>query len=451
MQNAQNALMRHNRNTPRYTSYPTAPHFHDGIDAATYGEWLGTIEAGEKLSLYVHIPFCRKLCWYCGCNTRATRKYQPVQHYVDYLKREISLVADKLGESRPVKHIHFGGGSPSMLQPRDFTDIMQTLEQLFTIESDAEIAIEIDPRELTEPKVAAYAKSGINRVSLGVQDFHPEVQNAVNRRQPFYVIYDAVNLVREYGIEHINMDLLYGLPHQTTEKIEANVDFAHALKPTRIALFGYAHVPWMKKHMRLIDETALPGASERLAQFDAASKRLNSLGYKTIGLDHFVHSNDPMTEALENHQLRRNFQGYTTDTSDCLIGLGVSSIGALPQGYVQSCTDTRSYFTAIEESRLPVQKGIALSQEDMLRRSIIEELMCYHTVDLEAHCAALGVDARQFAEAINQLGPLAKDGLVTVQGWVITVPETARQAIRLVCAAFDAYLGDTTNKHAQVA
>lgn len=451
MEQIQNALMRHNRNTPRYTSYPTAPHFREPVDDAEYGTWLGTLDDDQTFSLYLHIPYCRTLCWYCGCNTKATQKYEPVTIYVDYLLKEIDLVSEKLADKKTVRHIHFGGGSPSMLRPEDFTRIMTAVRAKFTVAPDAEIAIEIDPRELTEPKVAAYAKAGVTRVSFGIQDFHIDVQQAVNRRQPFYMVYDAVNLVRTYGIDHINMDLLYGLPHQTDEKMKANINFAHALKPTRLALFGYAHVPWMKKHMRLIDETALPGAGARLSQFETASTQLKSLGYHAVGLDHFVRAEDPMLEALANHKLRRNFQGYTTDASDCLIGLGVSSIGSLPDHYVQNIADTRSYFAALDDDILPVEKGIHLSAEDHLRRSIIEELMCYQAIDLETHCLNRGEDSRQFAPVFEQLAPLEKDGLVEITGTTITIPENARQAVRLVCAAFDAYLTAAPNRHAQVA
>lgn len=445
------ALMRNNQNTPRYTSYPTAPHFHDGIDSKQYTGWLETVEQDEALSLYIHIPYCRQLCWYCGCNTKATGKYQPVQTYVGYLLREIALVAKALATAKSVRHIHFGGGSPSMLTPDDFTRIMAAIRTAFPILADAEIAIEIDPRELTEAKVAAYARTGVNRVSFGIQDFHADVQKAVNRRQPFYVVYDAIALVRSYGIEHINMDLLYGLPHQTDQKIRANIDFANALKPTRIALFGYAHVPWMKKHMQQIDVTALPDAAARLSQFDVACDRLRAHGYQAVGLDHFVLGQDPMLAALRSHALHRNFQGYTIDASETLIGLGVSSIGALNQGYVQNFSDIRSYMTAIDHDTLPVCKGVELSARDKLRRSIIEELMCYFEVDLEAHCAAHGANTNEFAAALEHLRPLANDGLVALDGFKISVPEGARQAVRLVAAAFDDYLAVREQKHAQIA
>lgn len=445
------ALLRHNQNTPRYTSYPTAPHFTDAVDADTYSSWLKGLEAEDAISLYIHVPYCRSICWYCGCNTKATKKYGPVSSFVELLLQEIELVADRLSQKQPVSNIHFGGGSPSMLAPDDFSRIMVHLREQFSISSDAEIAIEIDPRELTEAKVASYALAGVNRVSFGIQDFHEKVQNAIGRRQPFYQVYDAVKLVRGYGIEQINMDLLYGLPHQTPEMMRANINFAHALAPNRIALFGYAHVPWMKKHMQLIDETSLPGAKARLELFEAASDQLSQKGYHAIGIDHFVKSDDPMYTAHAEGKLRRNFQGYTTDEAKSLIGLGVSAIGAMPQGYVQNTPDIRSYARAIEAGKLPVAKGIQTSRDDILRRAAIEQIMCYGRLDVGAFCSAHDLPEDYFNDVLQALQTLAEDELVQVSGRTLMVPVELPQASRLVAAAFDAYLKPSNAKHAQVA
>lgn len=445
------ALLRHNRNTPRYTSYPTVPQFHTDIGSSRQREWLKALGDGDTLSLYLHIPYCKTLCWYCGCNTKATSKYAPVRDYVGYLLREIDLVAAQMKMPQTVMHIHFGGGSPSMLAAEDFARLMSKLKDRFQIADTAEIAIEVDPRELTETKVATYRRFGVNRVSFGIQDFHADVQRAINRRQPFHVVYDAVKLVKDYGIERINLDLLYGLPHQSKEKIQANVNFANALAPSRIALFGYAHVPWMKKHMRLIDESVLPGASERLQLFDVAADRLKSLGYHSIGLDHFVRADDPMLDAVRRGKLRRNFQGYTTDDSSGLIGFGVSAISSLPDGYSQNASDTRTYYRALDTGELPVTKGKEITIDDKVRRRIIEQLMCYGAVDLEKCCTQTGSNASNFSDATRALSALQNDGLVHLDGSKISVPASARQAVRLVCAAFDAYLAPASNRHAQVA
>ena len=284
-----------------------------------------------------------------------------------------------------------------------------------------------------------------------MQDFHAHVQEAIGRVQPFHVIYDAVRLLRDYGIHQINMDLLYGLPHQTTEIIEKNIDYAAALNPGRIALFGYAHVPWMKKHMRLINEDELPNGAERLQQFDAAALRLADRGYRAIGLDHFVLGQDPMAKALDDKRLKRNFQGYTTDAADALIGFGPSAISALPQGYAQNTLANHDYAAALVAGELPIIKGRALTADDHLRRDLIETLMCYFTIDIEAFCRAHDVASDYFDDAFPRLETLQADGLVALDGRKITVPEEVRQAVRLVCAAFDAYLDVSTKRHAQVA
>ncbi|WP_417449231.1 oxygen-independent coproporphyrinogen III oxidase [Kordiimonas sp.] len=445
------ALLNFNRQVPRYTSYPTAPHFSASVTPDTYTSWLMDLKDGASLSLYVHIPYCRQICWYCGCFTKATRQYAPVTSYVDTLIEEMQLVRERLSGGQSVGHIHFGGGSPSMLSPEDFTRIMTTVRQLYVPEQDAEIAVELDPREVTEAKVAAYAKAGVTRVSLGVQDFHDHVQKAIGRRQPFHVIYDTVQLLKAYGIEDINMDLLYGLPHQTTADVQENVDFAAALGPSRIALFGYAHVPWMKKHMRLIDEDALPNGDVRLTQFEVAAKRLKARGYQAIGLDHFVRPTDTMAVALADGTLKRNFQGYTTDKADALIGFGVSAISALPQGYVQNTLVAADYEAAVAGNIAPVIKGRELTNEDRIRRAAIEELMCYFELDLELFTASHGKPRDYLDDVLPALYELAADGLITLKGRHITVPEQARQAVRLACAAFDAYLQPDTARHAQVA
>ncbi|MBO6505878.1 MAG: oxygen-independent coproporphyrinogen III oxidase [Kordiimonadaceae bacterium] len=445
------ALLRHNKNTPRYTSYPTAPHFSEAVRETTYLSWLTSLEGDNCTSLYIHIPYCKSICWYCGCNTKATQKYGPVTRFVDLLLKEIALVKSALSHTQSVTNIHFGGGSPSMLTADDFTRIMAHVRDSFDVKPDAEIAIEIDPRELTEAKTAAYALAGVTRVSFGIQDFHEDVQNAIGRRQPFYLVYDAVKLVRSYGIEQINMDLLYGLPHQTAEKMRANINFAQALAPTRVALFGYAHVPWMKKHMQLIDESFLPDAKERLDLFDAASDQLSKKGFHAIGIDHFVRSDDTMFSAHAEGRLRRNFQGYTTDKATTLIGLGVSAIGAMPQGYVQNTPDIRRYVRAVEAGKLPIAKGIKTSPDDMVRRAAIEQLMCYGKLDTEAFYKHHGLPAGYFDDAIQSLAPLVVDGLLWISDGILEVPASLPQASRLVAAAFDAYLKPSNVKHAQVA
>ena len=444
-------ILSYNKQVPRYTSYPAAPYFTADVNAETYIKWLKELPEDTTLSLYFHIPFCPKMCWYCGCHTKVTNRYAPVEDYVHLLKREIRLISDLLKHRHSVTHIHFGGGSPTILQPDDFTIIMEEVREHFTIDEQAEIAIELDPRNVTEEKVIAYAKQGVNRSSLGVQDFHEDVQEAVNRVQPFDVVYDSVKLLKKYGIDHLNVDLMYGLPNQTLESIKENISYTMLLKPERISFFGYAHVPWMKKQMRLIDEEALPDSEERLIMFQEATKHLEESGYLSIGLDHFVRKGDSMEIALNEGTLRRSFQGYTTDHADALIGFGASSIGKLPQGYVQNVAYNKDYQDAMMSGVPAIVKGIALSEEDKIHQHIIEQLMCELKVDIAEICTLYKIDTQKFDEAFTSLLPLQKDGLINVSETKITVKSEAKQIVRVVCAAFDQFRAVQEKRHSQVA
>lgn len=415
-----------------------------------YTSWLGTLP-DEALSIYVHIPFCRKLCWYCGCHTQISNRYSPIESYTRLLKREIKLVSAALGKRHSVSQIHFGGGSPTALLPEDFEGIMAVLKDHFDLGEDAQVAIEIDPRTLTEPKVAAYAKSGVTRASIGVQDFNKEVQEAINRVQPFHVVYDSIKMLRDYGINHISTDLIYGLPYQTVERIRRNIDYTLLMEPDRIALFGYAHVPWKKKHMRMIDEVTLPDGLTRVNMLSMATSQLREAGYVDIGIDHFVRQGDAIHQAFLSHRLHRNFQGYEAGGADSIIGLGVSAISTLPQGYVQNTLGQDHYKKAIIANSLPTIKGIAVCKEDRLRRDIINTLMCYMTVAVDKICVEHGFSPCMFDAVLEGLGPLKTDGLITMDAYTITVSPSARQIARLVCSRFDSYLQDVVNKHSRIA
>lgn len=432
-------ILRHDRPLPRYTSYPTAPRFAGGFDAESYAGWLAEIPAGGALSLYLHVPFCPKLCWFCGCHTKITQRYAPVEDYTHLMLREIDMTAPLI-PAAGVSHIHFGGGSPSMLLPDDFSKVMERLRTGFIFNSDAEIAIEIDPRQAGLEKIAAYAANGVNRVSFGVQDFDQTVLAAVNRVQPFDTVYRAVSQCRDHGITGINMDFMYGLPHQTTDSMRRMIDQAATMMPDRISLFGYAHVPWMKKHMRLIPAQSLPGAAARYDLFAAGVAALEANGYKQIGIDHFVRPGDALDSARENRTLRRNFQGYTTDTADSMIGFGISAIGRLPNGYVQNTPHSPHYSERILGGQLPVEKSCALNDDDRLRAAVIEELMCYFTANIPP----------PLRDALHSpaMETLLKDGLVRIEnGSTLTIKTPL--AARMACALFDAYLPpDTQQRHA---
>ncbi|MEN3931648.1 oxygen-independent coproporphyrinogen III oxidase [Microvirga sp. W0021] len=433
------AIARYDLRVPRYTSYPTAPHFTPEVNAGTYAGWLSALPETTTVSLYVHIPFCAELCLYCGCHTTVARTYNPIASYVEYLLQEIALIKKQLSKRLNISHIHWGGGTPTIVLSDDMARIMQALADTFNFKDEAEIAIEIDPRTVTRDQVEALAKAGFNRASLGVQDFNPQVQKTINRIQSFEETQQVVTWLREFNISGINLDLMYGLPHQTVEGVISSVRKALELEPDRLALFGYAHVPWMKKHQNLIPESSLPGATDRVSQMQAAEETITKGGYVTVGIDHYAKPTDPMAVQQKEGKLHRNFQGYTTDTATALIGFGTSAIGFLPQGYVQNASSTVVYRDAIKEGNLATARGIAISQDDIQRRSIIERLMCDFEIDIDAFTKANGLPANSYDDELERLHPLVTDGIVVMDGRYIQVTAGARPLVRLVCAVFDRY------------
>lgn len=433
-------LARYGQPVPRYTSYPTAPHFSPAVDAATYASWLAAVPGDARVSAYVHVPFCAELCLYCGCQTAVARSRTPVKAYAERLVEEIGLVARHLPGRLTLSHLHFGGGTPTMLADEDFVAILGALRETFEFAPGAEIAIEIDPRVMDAAKVATLAREGFNRASLGVQDFDPAVQQAIGRHQSCEETQAVADALRAAGITALNLDLMYGLPHQDEASVRRTVEAALGLDPDRIAVFGYAHVPWMKKHQALIPEDALPDAGARLAQAELVADVLASHGYVPVGLDHFARACDTMAERAAAGTLKRNFQGYTTDDAPVLIGFGASAIGALPQGYVQNLPATPAWHKAVEAGTLPIARGIALTDEDRLRRHVIERLMCDLSVDLDEACMQHGFPRGFFADEIHALEPLIADGLAFRHGAVVEVPEASRPFTRVVCAVFDTRL-----------
>jgi len=433
------AISRYDLRVPRYTSYPTAPHFSADVNASTYGEWLAALDPSDILSLYVHVPFCAELCLYCGCHTTVARSYSPIASYVEYLLKEIELVGERMGKPMQVSHLHWGGGTPTIVAPEDMAQIMKAMNRVFRFGVNAEVAIEIDPRTVKRDQIEALASSGFNRASLGVQDFNPKVQEVIKRIQSFEETAQVVTWLREFGISGINLDLMYGLPHQTVDGVMHSVNRSLELEPDRIALFGYAHVPWMKKHQSLLPEEAMPDAIERVAQMQAAEEAIIAGGYVAIGIDHYAKPDDPMAVQQRAGTLHRNFQGYTTDKATSLIGFGTSAIGVMPQGYIQNSSSTVAYRDAIRSGSLATARGIAVNDDDRVRRAIIERLMCDFEIDLETFSRANGVDHLGFSDELSRLEPLIADGVVIREGWRISVPAASRPLVRLVCAAFDRY------------
>lgn len=430
---------------PRYTSYPTAPHFHSGIDQTVYRRWLAEIPSQTPLSLYLHIPFCDTLCWFCGCHTSIVNHYGPVQDYCDLALKEMALVAEALGSRRQVRHMHWGGGSPTMLKPDDVARLNKQLRRHFEIVPEAEFAIEIDPRGLTQDCVDAFAHAGLTRASIGLQDCDPAVQKAINRIQTREETADAIAMLRRAGVKSVNIDVLYGLPKQTLKTWEETLRVAVSLKPDRLAVFGYAHVPAFKKHQALIPERLLPDLETRLCQVEMAGQILGANGYVAIGLDHFARPDDSLAQAAANGTLARNFQGYTADDAPVLIGLGASAIGALPQGYVQNAPAVPAYRAALAQGHLPVARGVALDGEDRIRRHVIERLMCDLKVDLDAVCAQFEKRPDIFQDSLSRLSSLIQAGAVSVDRNQVRIQW--REAARLVCAAFDGYLPKGPDQH----
>lgn len=434
---------------PRYTSYPTAPHFSNAIGPDSYAEWLKAIPQHASASLYLHVPFCRSMCWYCGCHTSVARRDEPIAVYVAALRCEIDLVARQLDRRVQVGHIHFGGGTPTIMAPEMFTDLIGSIRQAFFVVPAAEVAVEIDPRTLTGQMIDALAYGGVNRASLGVQSFDPVVQRAINRVQSFDETAAATESLRRAGITGINFDLIYGLPHQTIVSCLDTIGRCVELRPDRFSVFGYAHVPTFKKHQRKIDQAWLPDSRERHEQSCAIAKALQEAGYVQIGLDHFALPDDEMAVAMREGRLRRNFQGYTTDTSNVLLGFGASAIGHLPQGYVQNEVHTRAYEESIAGGRLATVKGYALTDDDRLRAEIIERIMCDFGVSLDTICARHGSVPEEMLKSSPRLQKLISDGIVELDGGSLAMADDSRFLVRSVAAAFDAHLDGAQQLHSR--
>jgi len=435
------------RAVPRYTSYPTAPNFSEAVDANVYRSWLADLPSEARLSLYVHVPFCRELCHYCGCHTKATLRDEPIEAYARRLAEEIALVASHAGR-RKVTHIHWGGGTPSILNANLLKFIADELAHHFDLSTIREHAIELDPRYLTRPLLQALRDIGVNRASLGVQDFSAHVQQAAGRIQPFDTVKTAADMLYEFGIDRINIDLMYGLPKQTVDDVRRTAALAHTLKPQRVAVFGYAHVPWFRPQQRLIEESDLPSSQERLAQAKAAHKTLVQFGYEPIGLDHYAQPDDQLAPAARSGRLQRNFQGYTDDDADALVGLGASAISRLPQGFAQNAPPVGNYSRAIAEGNMATVKGIVLSDDDRLRGTIIERLMCDMAVDLDAIADESGFDiTADFSDEMDSLQPFQENGSVLIDGYRIRITEKGRPYMRLVASVFDTYLASAKSRH----
>ncbi|MBR9999404.1 MAG: oxygen-independent coproporphyrinogen III oxidase [Cyclobacteriaceae bacterium] len=429
---------------PRYTSYPTAPYFHDGINYRNYIDHIRhddeNIENGD-LSVYFHLPFCDTLCYFCGCNMMVTRNWSRIDEYIGYLEKEIRLLKKEISPDRKVIQLHWGGGTPTHLSPDQITRLGNIIHAYFDFRKDAEIGVEIDPRELTFDHMKALKLAGFNRCSMGVQDFDPSVQQAVNRIQPEKITRQAIEWARELGFQSLNLDLMYGLPHQHEEQYEKTLDKILELCPDRLAVFNYAHLPEIIKHQRLIREEWIPPREVKLRLLKMSIEKLTGAGYVYIGMDHFARPDDELTLAMNNGTLYRNFQGYSTHAGINLFAFGITGIGMLSDLYTQNFKKFKEYYESIDKGRLPVMRGISLNEDDLLRRDVITRLMCNFQLVKKDIEEKYGIDFdTYFGNALSSLETFQEDGLVQLEVDKIRILPPGRLLIRNIAMNFDAYL-----------
>lgn len=434
---------------PRYTSYPTAPHFAAEGSQGVIAAAIGSIKFDEPISLYLHIPFCDRLCWFCGCHTKQVRRYDPIEAYVCSLLTEIDLYKREFSFRPKLSKLHFGGGSPSILRSDDLKRLRNRLESAFEFLEDTEISIEVDPSDMSADTLEGLRFLGVTRASIGVQDFDEAVQASINRPQSFHQTAEVVEALREIGMRSLNIDALYGLPKQTIASVKKTVGKVISLRPDRVALFGYAHVPWMKKHQRMIDEADLPDQIQRFDQNHAAEDLLVSSGYRKIGIDHFALLGDDLATAAETGHLHRNFQGYTTDDCDVMIGLGASSIGRFPGGFMQNQVATGLYKAAVAQGKLPVAKGFFFNRDDVVRGWLIERLMCDFEISFAAFRLAFAAESEDYLAELVQLSDAEKDGLCASDRERFFIPDEARPFVRIIASRIDAYFGKTKFRYSK--
>ncbi|NVO25371.1 oxygen-independent coproporphyrinogen III oxidase [Donghicola mangrovi] len=431
---------------PRYTSYPTAPVFSPAVGATQQAQALAELDPADPVSVYFHIPFCERLCWFCACRTQGTQTLAPVEAYIATLERELTLLADVLPKGLRMGRMHWGGGTPTILPPALIHRLARAVKAVIPPVEGYEFSVEIDPMMVDAEKIAALATEGMTRASIGIQDFDPLVQQAIGRPQPFEDTRKCVDMLRAAGIGSLNADLVYGLPHQDAARLDDTVSKVLDLAPDRIALFGYAHVPWMAKRQKLIDQSVLPGDKDRHALAAQAGARFRAAGFDAIGIDHFARPADGLAEAAHTGHLRRNFQGYVDDTCPTRIGLGASSISRLPTGYIQNASATPAYVQRIEAGELAGGRGHVMSDDDLLRAAAIERIMCDFALDLAA-LAPFGPAAQALLPVMAEVAQRYGD-LVTLDGTRLAIHPEGRALTRIIASAFDAYT-DTGARYSQ--
>lgn len=423
---------------PRYTSYPSALYFQPMMPE-TQLEWLQHADLNQSVALYIHIPFCKQLCWFCGCHTKIASQYSPIAAYVHFLMKEIDLIGKSVTGKIKLHSIHFGGGSPGILNTEDMDAIFESIHSVFDVQRDAEIAIELDPRQMTTDKIKAYKRLSFNRVSLGVQDIDQTVQASIHRLQSVDQVRQCVETLRTEGIHAINMDLIYGLPFQDMTSIEKTIHQICSMAPSRIAFYSFAHVPWIKKHQQLISENNLPTVQEKGLMYLHASKIFESNGYKPLGIDHFSMPEDNCYTGFHQKTLRRNFMGYTTQPNDFVLGLGASAISHLGGGISQNSVSDMEYKHKIGQYTFATARGWRFTPEDYLRKAVINELMCYFIVDLEKILDQYNYPLDYFDLELERLSQYTETGVITITNRCIDFNSSLRMIVRSVCSVFDQY------------
>ena len=441
-------IRRLDKNGPRYTSYPTADRFNEAFNAESYSLWVAkrdNSEASRPFSLYIHIPFCNTLCFYCACNKVITKDRGLSAEYVRYLSKEIAMQAQLLGHGRIVEQLHFGGGTPTFMSDEQIHLLMEAIRLHFTLIDDGEYSIEIDPRKVSDATIALLGREGFNRISIGVQDFDGEVQRAVNRIQSEEETSRIIRAARANGFKSVSIDLIYGLPKQTLQGFDLTLDKVIASDPDRLSIYNYAHMPTIFKPQRRIDEVDLPAPQIKLDILSLAVSKLTKAGYVYIGMDHFAKPEDELAVAQRQGRLHRNFQGYSTH-SDCdLVALGVSAIGKIGPTYSQNYRELEDYYGALDKDQLPIMRGLELNADDLVRRSIIQALMCHFELSLESFSSTYQIDFQlYFSTEIEELLEYQREGLLQISAQTIKVTPKGRMLIRNICMVFDKYLRTRT-------
>lgn len=437
-------IKKYDKPGPRYTSYPPATHFHDSFTHSDFTDEVVRTNSREDfpdLSLYFHLPYCDSLCYFCGCNMLVTHKRSRIKKYISYLKQEIDMISGLLSPAREAAQLHWGGGTPTHLDPDEIADLADYIRQRFMLRENIEAGCEIDPRELTKEHLMALRSGGFNRISMGVQDLNEDVQKAVNRIQPESLTKQVISWVRELGFDSFNLDLMYGLPLQTISSFGKTIDKVIELSPNRIALFNFAYIPWIKKHMKAIRADDLPSAEEKLSILKMSIEKLLKAGYVFIGMDHFAKPDDELAIALKGKRMYRNFQGYSTHAGTDLYAMGLTSISQFGRIYAQNIKDEKEYFRLLDQGVLPTARGFVLNEDDILRRDVITRLMCDFELRFDSIENKYNIEfEKYFAWGLNNLKDMIEDELVVIEEKRLTVTENGRLFIRNIAMNFDGYL-----------